>query len=286
MKETLARVVPGSSQPVTGPWPRPAFSLAVTFTLVACMAVVGCGPKIARVPVSDEDLIKSSRLAQEGNEEYQNREFYPALIKYLMAGELNPNSEYISNRIGMAYLQLEYREAAITAFQRSIALNSKFPFPFNNLGSAYFADGNYKKAEKYFKKAIKLKKDEASFYLNLGNLYFEKNKPEEGLEEWRKSLSLDPEILTKSDSIGVAISGGGIALKERNYFMARVYAAAGDIPRTIESLENALLNGFSDIESIEKNPEFDPIRKDARFVKFMESAFVWDKTNYSATNTE
>ncbi len=260
--------------------------MAVTFALVACMAVVGCGPKIARVPVSDEDLIKSSRLAQEGNEAYQNKEYYPALIKYLMAGELNPNSEYISNRVGMAYLQLEFREQAIAAFQRSIGLNSKYPYSFNNLGSAYFAEGNFKKAEKYYRKAIKLKKDEASFYLNLGNLYFEKNKPEEGLELWRKSLSLDPDILSKTDSIGVAISSGGIASKERSFFMARVYAAAGDIPRTIESLENALMNGFSDIESIENNPEFDRIRKDERFVKFMESAFIWKNSNLSTSTAE
>ena len=286
MMETLERVVPGPLQPVTGHWSRPILPMVLILALAACMAFVGCSSKIARVEVSDEDLIKANRLAQDGNEAYNDRDFYAALIKYLMAGELNPNSAYISNRIGMAYLQLEYNEQAIVAFKRAIALNSKYPYFINNLGSAYFALGNLKKAEKYFKKAIKLKKDEASFYLNLGTLHFEKKKTEQAFEEWRKSLSLDPDILSKNNTVDVAISGSGISLKDRDFFMARLYAVAGNTPKAIESLEKALMNGFSDIESIENTPEFDPIRDDERFVKFMESASVWAKAKYSNSTTE
>ena len=286
MKETLERAVPGPPLPVAGSRRRPMPSSAVAFILVALIALIGCGPSIVRVKISDEDLFKANRLFQEGNVAYVNRDYYAALIKYLMAGELNPNSEFISNRMGMAYLQLDYHDKSIAAFQRAIALNSKYPFFINNLGSGYFASGNFKKAEKYFKKAIKMKEDEASFHMNLGTLYFEKEKPEKALKAWRKSLSLDPEIISRDNSINVAIDGGSIAQKDRHYFMARIYAAAGNIPKTIESLENALLNGFYDIESIEKNQEFDPIREDERFVKFMESATVWAEANYPGSTTK
>ena len=277
MKETRERAVP--SQPVAVGRRRVIFPQAVIFIFVALIALAGCSARIARVAVSNEDVIKANRLTQQGNTAYTDREYYAALIKYLMAYELNPNSEYIGNRIGMAYLQLDYYDDAITILQRSIALNPKSPFSVNNLGSAYFAAGNLKKAEKYFKKAIKLKKDEASFYLNLGTVYLERKKPEKAFEEWRKSLSLNPDILSGNNSIRVAIDGGGTPEKDRLYFMARVYAVAGDIPKTIESLENALMKGFYDIENIERDPEFDPIRKDERFVKFMKSASVWAKAN-------
>ncbi len=277
MKETRERAVP--SRTVAGPWRRLIFPPAVIFFLVAFIALAGCSARIARVAVSDEALIKSNRLNQQGNAAYTDGEYYAALIKYLMAFELNPNSEYTCNRIGMAYLQLDYYDEAIAILQRSIALNSKYPYSVNNLGSAYFAAGNLKKAEKYFKKAIKLKKDEASFYLNLGTVYLERKKSEKAFQEWRKSLALNPDIFSGNSSIRIAIDGGGIPEKDRLYFMARIYAVAGDTPKAIESLENALMKGFYDIEKIERNPEFDPIRKDERFVKFMKSASIWAKTN-------
>jgi tetratricopeptide (TPR) repeat protein len=253
------------------------FLLKVFLFIVTGIAVVGCGPRIVRVPVSEADLLKAQKYVQEGNVAFINKDFYAALIKYLMARELNPNSEYINNYIGITYLNLKFNDEAIEAFQRAIALNSKYPSFVNNLGSAFFANHNYKKAEKYFKKAIKMKKDDASFYLNLGTLYFEMNKPDKAMKAWRQSLSLDPEILSKTDPISVAIGGEKIPWKDRYYFMARVYADAGNIPKVIESLENALLNGFSDIEQIRNNPDFDPIRNDERFVKFMEAATTWEK---------
>ena len=254
--------------------------LPVTVLLfIIGIAVTGCGSRIVRVQVSQEDMRLSYRYIQEGTAAYKNKDYYAALIKYLMARDLNPNSEYTHNYIGITYLNLKYYEKAIKTFRHSIELNKKFSSSVNNLGSAFFATGDYKKAEKYFKKAIGMKEDEASFYLNLGTLYFETKKPDKAMKQWRKSLELDPEILTHNNAVSVAISGENIALKDRYYFMARLFAAAGNIPKVIESLENALLNGFSDIEQIQNSSEFDPIRKDERFVKFMESASVWAKPN-------
>jgi tetratricopeptide (TPR) repeat protein len=279
MKETLERDV--SELQKTGSIRRSwqTIPLVAFLLLTACIMIAGCGPRIARIEVSDEDLIQANRLAQEGSNAYGNKDYYAALVKYLMASQLNPNSEHISNRLGMAYLQLEYKDKAIETFERSSALNSKYPFPVNNLGSAFFAAGNLKKAEKYFKKAIKMKGDEATFYLNLGRLYFEKKKPDQAIAAWRKSLSLDPEILAKNSPVSLSIGGENISLKDRNYFMARIYAAAGNITKAIESLEDALLNGFSDIDLIRSNPEFDAMREDERFVEFMKSAAAWNRQN-------
>lgn len=245
--------------------------------LLFATAIAGCAPRIARVNVSPEDLVKANNYVREGHEAYRSGDYYAALIKYLTAGELNPNSGYIRNYIGVAYLRLKYYDRAVEAFQASITLNPKYPSSVNNLGSAFFANGDYKKAEKYFKKAIKMKTDDASFHLNLGTLYFEMKKPEKALREWRTSLALDPDALSRENPLNVSISGEGIAPKDRFYFSARIYAAAGNVPKIIESLEKALLNGFSDIEAIRTNPDFDPFRKDERFVKFMEAAGAWGK---------
>jgi tetratricopeptide (TPR) repeat protein len=280
MKETRNRGVPFRSKASIALLKRSLLpAAAALFFLCAGVALAGCSHRIVRVPVSAEDLLKANAYAREGNEAFRNKDYYAALIKYLMAGELNPNSEYISNYIGIAYLKLDYKDKAIAAFQRSIALNKKFPSSYNNLGSAYFAGKDYKKAEKYYKKAIKMKKGEAAFYLNLGTLYFENKKQDKAIQAWRKGLSLDPDLLDRNNSLSISVGGENVAPKDRYFFMARIYAVAGDIPKTIESLENALMNGFSEIEKIQTASEFDPIRKDKRFLKFMESATVWSKPN-------
>lgn len=277
MKAITGREVPGPPKFLGNTFKNRCFRLAALFVILVSFGAAGCGPRITLVHVSEADRLKANQYVREGNEAYKNKDYYAALIKYLAAEGLNPNSGYICNYTGIAYLRLNYYENAIKEFTRSMALNSKYASAVNNLGSAYFAAGNHKKAEKYFKKAIKMKKDEASFYLNLGTLYFETKKPEKAIREWRKSLELDPDILSDNSSLSISISGENISEKDRAYFMARVYAAAGNIPKTIECLQDALMKGFSDIDAIKSNPDFDAMRGDERFKKFMADAESWKK---------
>ena len=59
--------------------------------------------------------------------------------------------------------------------------------------------------------------------------------------------------------------------------MARVYASMGDVDRAVESLRQALSNGFTDLAAIRKEPDFDKIRQDAKFVDFMREASLITK---------
>ncbi len=249
------------------------YVLWVALFLAFCAVFsAGCGARIVRVPVSQEDMLKANKAAREGDVAFNQKDYYAALIKYLEASRLNPNSEYLFNRLGITYSQLTYYEQAVAAFERSTGLNPKYAYAYNNLGSVRFAQKNLKKAEKFFKKAIKLKKDEASFHMNLGALYFEKNKYDKAMKEWRAGLLLDPDILATSDAVSLSISGGKESIMEKSYFIARLYASGGDVVKAIENLEQALLDGFTDLEAIRTHPDFDPIRQDERFIEFMKDA--------------
>jgi tetratricopeptide (TPR) repeat protein len=208
----------------------------------------------------------------EGDVAFARKEYYPALIKYLEAGKYNPNSEHILNKIGITNSRLRWYDDAVAAFDRAIALNPKFSYSYNNLGSVYFATNNRKKAETYFRKAISLKNDEASYHVNLGTLLFENKKFEKGLQEYRKGLSLDPEILKRSAGDSLVAATGSKATPEKNYFMARFYAAAGDAEHAVESLQQALTNGFTNLEALRTEKDFDPIRQDEKFIAFMKYA--------------
>jgi len=152
------------------------------FILILLQIAVACRTAIVRVPVPPEDAMRANTASAEGDIAFARREYYPALIKYLLASTLNPNSEHIFNKLGIAYSRLRYYPDAVEAFLRSIALNPKYPYSYNNLGSVYFAEDNKKKAESYFRKAISLKEDEASFHVNLGTLLMEKKKFDKGVQ--------------------------------------------------------------------------------------------------------
>jgi len=232
----------------------------------------GCRPAVVRVPISPEDARRANLASAEGDVAFARRDYYAALIKYLEASRLNPNSEYIYNKMGITYSRLRDYPRAMEAFTRSIGLNSKYAFSYNNLGSVYFAQNNKKKAESYFRRAIGLKNDEASFHVNLGTLYFESKRGAKGLEEWRKALALDPDILKKTEGLSVSAASSQKNASETNYLMARLFASMGNAELAVQKLQVALTNGFTDLEALNKEHDFDPIRKDEKFIAFMKYA--------------
>jgi tetratricopeptide (TPR) repeat protein len=219
-----------------------------------------------RTSVDSADILRSNELIQEGEAAFIRKEFYAALIKFLYAEKLTPNSGYLQNRLGMAYSQLELYDNAIASFKKAIASNPRYPFPFNNLGAIYFAQNKMKKARNLFQKALEMKDDEASFHLNLGMVYLQKNKLDKARAEISKALQIDPLAISGPN---VNLEAGSRTKTDRNYFIARLHASEGRAVPAIESLKKAVANGFSNIEEIKKQADFNPIREDIRFIAFM-----------------
>ena len=240
------------------------------FFIFAGILGIGYSSKKPQVSVSKEDVARANEALNDGDIAFSRKDYYAALIKYLEAVRINPKSEYLYNRLGIAYSQLKIYGEAISAFRQSIKLNPKYPYAYNNIGSVYFAQRNLRKAENFFKKAVSLKEEEASFHMNLGSLYLEKKKKDKAMAEWHKSLSLDPDIFSKRSAASLSSSGG--SLVERYYFLARILAASGNVESAIENLKLAITNGFTDIDSIGKQHDFDPVRNDERFIDFMQNA--------------
>src|SRR5262245_62061211 len=240
--------------------------------LLAVMLQVGCRPPIVRTPVPAEKILVANEAAREADIAFARRDFYAALIKYLEATRSNPNSEYIYNKLGITYSQLQYYPEATNAFERAIGLNPKYAYPYNNLSSVYFAASEKGKAERFFRNAISLNPNVASFHVNLGTLYFEKKKMDKGMEEWRKGIALDSSILGKTEGISLVAAGSKRSSTDKNYFMARLFASMGDAERAVDNLQQALNAGFTNIDAINKERDFDPIRENQKFQSIMRSA--------------
>ena len=108
--------------------------------------------------------------------------------------------------------------------------------------------------------------------MNLGTLYFETKKFDKGMAEWRKGIAIDPGVMVKSEGISLAAASSRGPSSEKSYFMARLFASMGDAAHAVESLQQALNAGFTDMAAINTEKDFDPIRKDERFVEFMRTA--------------
>jgi tetratricopeptide (TPR) repeat protein len=245
--------------------------LETAFILILS-AAAGCRPAVVHVKVSPEDLKRANAAITEGDIAYARKDYYAALIKYLEAGRLNPNSEYAYNKIGITYSHLKFYPEAIAAYTRSITLNPKYPYSYNNLGSVYFASGDKKKAESYIRKAIGMKEDEPSFHVNLGMLLMENKKYDKGLQELRKAISLDPDVFKRSDIDSLAAASSQLNNAERCYAMARFFASAGNADLAVENLQQALSNGFTNLEAIRTEHDFDSIRQNDKFIAFMKYA--------------
>jgi tetratricopeptide (TPR) repeat protein len=246
--------------------------------VVSALVAAGCSVKSVRVTPSHGQVVTSNALTSEGDEAYLNGEHYHALIHYLEAGRVNPGSPYVQNKLGLAYAGLKYFDDAGRAFERATQIHPRFASAHNNLGSIQLAKGDYREAEKHFKAAIRLNPNMASYHLNMAFVCFEKGKGGEALALWKKAVSLDPDVMTgwadpKPGAECVAVSAAsGRPAAARNYYLARVYASTGDVDRCLGKLKEALDGGFSDVDSLTREPDFESVRQDPRFQAIVKSA--------------
>ena len=249
---------------------RPRLTILVLGTILLLQGIIsiGCLRKVELVNVSEEDIQRANQAMMEGDQAFNRKEYYAALLKYLEGVRCNPNNENIYNRLGITYARLNFYDSANEALQHAIGLKPKFSYAWNNLGSVFFLQKRMKKAEKHFRKAIQLNKQEPSFYVNLGNLYLEQKRPQDAIAEWQKALALDPKALNKSSAVNLTAEGRTSPM-ERSYVMARLYASQKNVGRAIENLKLAVENGFSDIEDIRNRRDFDSIRHHPDFESFL-----------------
>jgi tetratricopeptide (TPR) repeat protein len=235
-----------------------------TVVFACSVLVLVCSAKSANVVPVHEQVVGAAALTDEGDAAFLQGDHYRALIKYLEAERIHPDSPYVQNKLGLAYAQLKFFDHAEKAFERAIALHSRFAIAHNNLGSLHLAKGQKRKAEQRFRTAIQLNPKIASFHRNLAAVCFETGKSAEGLALWKKALSLDPDFMSGSARVAVDVATDQPPMVTY-YYLARLYASVGDAERSLGKLKEALDCGFCDLDSLRREPDFEPIRNDPRF---------------------
>ena len=227
-----------------------------TFALFAASAA-DVATEIRTVPLAPEqraDIFMARKMYRE------------AIDKYREA----PDSAVISNKLGIAFHQLQDLGAARRSYQRAVKMQPSYSEAVNNLGTIFYAQKDYRRAIKLYKSALRINPQSASIYSNLGTAYFARKDYRRASEAYQKALSIDPEVFDHHSHYGVLLQDHNVADRARfHYYLARTYAKAGMTDRALEYIRKALEEGFEERKKFLEEPEFTTLRVNAEFQQLM-----------------
>lgn len=171
---------------------------------------------------------------------------------------LRPTAGAYSNLATAYFYQRRFADAART-YEQGLKLDARNPLFWMNLGDAYYwAPGRRAQAGAAYEKAIALGQEkarvnprDASLLRRLAYCYAMLGQRKPARENLERALGLAPEN------------------PEVAFYAALIYMQFGEAPRALAWLEKAAGAGYSPT-TIRDTPNFDALRKQARFLKLLE----------------
>ena len=198
------------------------------------------------------------------------RKFYADSVDYYRAAlPKTEHADAIYNKIGISELLMLHWGEAKKNFEHALKANRSNAEAYNNLGVVFYEGRNYRKAIKYYDKAIRLDSNSASFHSNLGSAYFSRKEFEKANQQYAIALTLDPEVFERHSGAGISMHTTAEDRARFSYVIAKMYAKAGDSVKCLQYLRKALEEGFAVSQNFAKDREFDPFRRDSRFITLL-----------------
>ena len=196
------------------------------------------------------------------------RKMYRDAIDFYKPGAAK--SAILANKTGIAYHQMGDISNAKKYYERAIKLDRTYPEAHNNLGTVHYAQKSYGNAIKSYERALALTPNAASIWSNLGTAQFARKKYNEALRAYQYALELDPEIFERRGSSGVMLQERSVEEKAMFYYtLAKSYAQAGDLERTLRYMRFALENGFKDKKRFAEDDVFAQWRENEQFQQLL-----------------
>ncbi len=223
----------------------------------------------AQPPAIPDDNASAADLEQQGDQFRADKRYIDSIDFYNVAIKKQPTA-LLWNKEGMAYLMLQEHDKAAKCFDQAIKLDKHAPEGYNNRAWVYYKKENYSKAVKYYMKAIKLGPSDAVLHYNIANVYFVKRLYPQAAQEYKTAFTLDPDIFERVSRTGYIAQGTSPEDRAAfSFLVAKIYAQAGDVDRSLEYLRKAMENGYKNIKKVYTDSEFASLRTDKRFEELM-----------------
>ena len=185
------------------------------------------------------------------------------------------NAAALTNKLGLAELEMSNIQLARMYFQRAVKLDRKNADGWNNLGASEFIDGKQANALSDYKRAVKLDKHKAVYHANLANAYFGSQDFRGARREIAAALELDPDVFEETGMGGVAahvLSSRDLA--RFSFEMAKMYARTGMTEQMLHALAKAAETGMDVQLEMRHDAVLGPYEMDPRVVVLVHNAQV------------
>ena len=132
-----------------------------------------------------------------GRAKFNESNFAAAVSSFQRALALHPKYEEAENNLGLAWLELNETEKAKVAFQTAIDWQGDSPTdaqPFLNLGSLYASQSSFEQAIPYLEKAALLAPSNPKIHEGLAQAYAAQQRLGEAQKELERAVALAPGI--------------------------------------------------------------------------------------------
>jgi tetratricopeptide (TPR) repeat protein len=208
-----------------------------------------------------ERVTRAFRHARQADELAGRAAWEAAAAEYAKAVALRPDAA-LHQRLGGCYLRLERLVPAQQQFEKAVRLNAEDADAWHGLGVAQHRLGRFGKAVDAYQRALKVRPEWSLARRNLASAQLDRAELLPAIGNYRDAYRASATILETADPASVKVRDAGL----QHYIFARVYAAEGKPDLALASLKKAKDAGFSDLERVKEDPEFQPLLGDPRLV--------------------
>ena len=124
--------------------------------------------------------------------------------------KLKPDDSELLNYLGYSWIDRgEHLAEALAMVQKAVGENPRSGAMVDSLGWAYYRLGDYKKAVETLENAIELEAGDPDINNHLGDAYWRVGRRDEAQFQWRRVLTLDPDVKMKAEVEQKLASGLG-----------------------------------------------------------------------------
>jgi tetratricopeptide (TPR) repeat protein len=200
----------------------------------------------------------------------EQRKYDEAIKEFKHATILKPDSDKAYNYMGIGYFMKKKFEKARKCFLKALTINPAYAAAYCNLGNLQFKEGKVDMAVATLNQAIAVIGDDALLHYSLGTILLLKGEIDQGFAHLKKVMEIDPRYLDGEKKFSFEASENVIPKPELFFRYACLYAAINNLEKTLQYLEKAKKEGFSEWERILHNDAFILLRDDPQIKKYLE----------------